>query len=391
MAKRKKTRKPKLKICSRCGHENIASVLECAGCHGVRFEPEWVIAKAPVTRQTSVQVTSSNPNFGEPQKRITLSKWWPEGGRAVFHIPTPGLWESIKTIIDEKLAPIIGWESAKQIIEKVSSGSSGEQKTAANQLLTQHPQILKELVTHIDPKKLSANDMESLTEVLGQISDVATNANAGFREAFLSVVKKLPPQPQRALEDLDLLLQGWSLNVVTNVAQQVRSRLDTIKLFEESINNPRTLEITGNNSIHRILERAMWLVDERYWLLHSNKTLLKIIGAELEKTDKKLYGKKRPDFVCGTVGDRLVILELKRPSHELKVADLNQLETYIAIAAKHFKFTTFSAYLVGMKVGADLKDRMQYRSQSFKILHYSNIIDDTKKRYQEFLKTIENS
>lgn len=338
----------------------------------------------------SVQITSSNPSFGDPQKRITLSKWWP-GGRATFHITTPGTWENVKNIIEDKLAPIIGWESSQKIVEKITSGTPKEQKIAANQLITKHPQILKEIITHIDPKKISANDIESLTDVLSQISDVVTNANAGFREAFLSVIKKLPSQPQRALEDLDLLLKGWNLNVITNVAQQVRNRIETINLFEERVNDPRTLEITGSNSIHRILERAMWLVDERYWLLHSNTTLLKIIGDELEKTDKKLYGKKRPDFVCGTVGDRLVILELKRPSHELETADLNQLETYIAIAEKHFKFSTFSAYLVGQSVSPDLKQRLKYRSDRFSILFYSNLLDDTKKRYQEFLKTIENS
>lgn len=81
--------------------------------------------------------------------------------------------------------------------------------------------------------------------------------------------KKLLKQKQRALEDLDLLLQGWSLHVITNVAQQVGSRIETIELFEKQVNDDRTYEITGDNSIHRILERAMWLVDERYWLLHS--------------------------------------------------------------------------------------------------------------------------
>lgn len=126
--------------------------------------------------------------------------------------------------------------------------------------------------------------------------------------------QKLPKQKQRALEDLDLLLQGWSLHVITNVAQQVRSRIETIELFEKQVNDDRTYEITGDNSIHRILERAMWLVDERYWLLHSNRTLLTQIGKEMQKRDKKRYGKKRPDFVCGSYGQKLIILELKRPS-----------------------------------------------------------------------------
>jgi len=386
--KLKKTNQPQ--ICSSCGFSNSPSALSCSKCHRSRFEPEWVKAKSPISRQFSVQVTTSNPAYGESQDRVTLSKWWP-GGRATFHITKPGQWDEVKRIIDTQMAPILGWKTAENLLRDISSKDTDSAKKSkeVNALITDHPQILKEIVTRIDPKKLSAEDFESLTETLGQISDVVTTANAGFREAFLSVIKKLPSQPQRALEDLDLLLKGWNLNVITNVAQQVRSRLETVSLFEERINDPRTLEITGDNSIHRILERSMWLIDERYWLLHSNKTLLKSIGDDLGKINKKLYGKKRPDFVCGTVGDKLVILELKRPSHELKIEDLNQLETYIAVAEKHFKFSSFSAYLVGKSIGADLKQRLKYRSGGFGILLYANIIDETKKRYQEYLKNME--
>lgn len=380
----------KPRICSGCGLENDPKATECKSCHKSRFEPEWVLAKVPVNRQTSVQATLSSSEFGEQEQRVTLSKWWP-GGRATFHISRPGHWEQIKTAIDEKLAPFIGWETAEQLIESISEATNeGEKSDGVNRLVAGHPQLLKEIVTHIDPAKLSAADFESLTETLGQISDVVTNANAGFREAFLSVISKLPSQHQRALEDLDLLLKGWNLNVVTNVANQVKVRLETISLFEERVNDPRTLEITGDNSIHRILERSMWLVDERFWLLHSNTTLRVAIGDALLKQDKERYGDKRPDFVCGTVGDRLVILELKRPSHELTIDDLNQLETYIAVAEKYFKFSTFSAYLVGKCASQDVLLRLKYRSDRFKVLYYANLLDDTRKRYSEFLNALES-
>jgi hypothetical protein len=231
--------------------------------------------------------------------------------------------------------------------------------------------------------------MDHLGEVLGNVCDAVTNANAGFREAFLAVVKKLPQQKQRALEDLDLLLQTWSLNVITNVAQQVRARLDTIALFEKQILDERTFEIIGNNSIHRILERSMWLVDERYWLLHSNRTLQIQIGEAMSREDKRRYGTRRPDFVCGTYGGKLIILELKRPSHELKVEDLNQLEAYVLMAEKYFSFKSYEAYLIGSKTNDELRRTMRHRSSAFKTLTYSDLIDDTKKRYGEYLTSIQ--
>lgn len=376
------------KVCSKCGTENDFSLTQCKDCQGEKFEPEWVLAKEKINRQTSVQITLSSAQYGTPSKRLTLSKWW-VGGRQSFNISQPGHWEQIRKIIDEKLAPKLGWKSSAALLDQIKTSKEKNKSEGANELVLTHPQILKDLLSHIDFKKLSPNDIESLGETLTEISDITTNANAGFRETFLSLLKKLPTQKQRALEDLDMLLKGWNLNVITNVAQQVRSRLDTIELFEQQINDPRTLEITGDNSIHRILERSMWIIDEKYWLLHSNKTLLKSIGDELELHNKKLHGKKRPDFVCGSVGDRLVILELKRPAHELTVEDLNQLETYIVIAEKHYKFSTFSAYLVGKSVSPDLKQRLKLRGGGFNVLLYSNIIEDTKKRYQEYLDSVD--
>jgi ribosomal protein L40E len=377
-------------ICSGCGTENPSNSRKCTKCGKSRFEPSWVVAKRPVNRQLSVQITTSNPAYGDATDRITLSKWWP-GGRATFHIPNPAQWERIATIIESDLAPILGWSTSRELAKRVRDRqtSDREQKKNLQEIATQHPDFLKEVVAAIDPKKLGKSDISALLETFGEIADAFTNANAGFREAFLSVVKKLPKQKQRALEDLALLLQGWSLHVITNVAQQVRSRIETIELFEKQVNDSRTFEISGDDSIHRILERAMWLVDERYWLLYSNKTLRKSIGDEMSKQDRKRFGDKRPDFVCGTVGDRLIILELKRPSHTLSVDDLNQLETYVTIAEKYSSFKSCSAYLVGKKADDEVSRRLKYRSGTFKVLTYTDLLDYTKQRYHEFLKSIE--
>ena len=252
-----------------------------------------------------------------------------------------------------------------------------------------HPDFLKKLVQAIDPDKISKKEFDNVVEIFGDISDALTNANAGFREAFLAVVEKLPKQKQRALEDLALLLQGWSLQVVTNVAQQVKARMETIELFEKQIQDEKTFEIIGDNSIHRILERAMWLVDERYWLLQSNNTLRKYIGEEMSKKDKEKYGKKRPDFVCGTVNNKLIILELKRPSHSLSVEDLNQLETYTVIAEDYKNYSSYEGYLVGSKEDSELRRYLRRRS-GFKVLHYADIIERTMGRYKEFLDAIDS-
>lgn len=390
VAKKKSARRT-YKVCNRCGAQNTLNARRCKECECEKFAPDWVVAKKPINRQVSVEITKPNPHFGEAEDRITLSKWWP-GGRASFHVPNIGQWQEIERIINNDLGPMLGWQTAEELIEEITKSSPGQADSDSTdsyaRLLESHPNFLKKLVQAVDPEKISKKEFDSVIETFGDISDALTNANAGFREAFLGVVKKLPKQKQRALEDLELLLQGWSLQVVTNVAQQVKARMETVELFEKQIQDEKTFEIFGDNSIHRILERAMWLIDERYWLLQSNRTLRKFIGDALSKKDKKRYGKKRPDFVCGTIGNRLIILELKRPSHELCVDDLNQLETYTVIAEDYKNFSSYEGYLIGTKESEELRRYLKRRS-GFKVLHYADIIEVTMKRYKEFLQAIE--
>jgi ribosomal protein L40E len=226
----------KFKVCNRCGAENLLNISQCRSCGSSKFAPSWVRAKRPVNRQVSVEITAPNPQYGESAERVTLSKWWP-GGRANFHLPNAGQWGKIESIINDDLGPALGWKTEKELVEAIHAGGKakkpGEAKDNYRKLIEAHPDILKKLVGAIDPARLSGQEFERVVETLGEVSEALTSANAGFREAFTTVVRKLPRQKQRALEDLGLLLEGWSLQVVTNVAQQVKARIDTIELFDE--------------------------------------------------------------------------------------------------------------------------------------------------------------
>lgn len=379
----------KLKVCNRCGGENGVTARKCVGCGSSKFAPPWVVAKRPINRQVGVEITIPNPEFGKAEKRITLSKWWP-GGRASFHVPHVAQWQAIQSIINNELGPLLGWKTRKEVIAELADQkkSASSLKISINSLIKKQPEFIKDIVGAIDAKKLGKADFERLLEIFGSLADAMSNANTGFREAFLGVVKKLPAQKQRALEDLSLLLEGWSLQQVTSVAQEVRSRIQTIDLFKRQIRDPRTYEINGDNSIHRILERAMWLIDERYWLLLSNATLRTFIGDELSKRDRARYSKKRPDFACGSVGEKLIIIELKRPAHTLEIEDVNQLETYLTVAEEYKTFRSCEAYLIGNKKGVELGRRMKHRSSSFQVLTYTDLIEDTELRYRDFLKSV---
>lgn len=380
----------KTKVCDKCGHENEPNAGVCANCEGKKFAPDWIIAKRPINRQVSVDVTLSNPAFGKQQKRITLSKWWP-GGKSNFNLPNPQQWESIQDKVGS-LYHVVGWESADSNVKRVQRSLKEGQDIdgALKELAEQHPELILKIGQALNTEKIAKQDVSEIVSTLIQQAEILGKGTAGFRESYVSILKKLPAQGKRALEQLEYLLENWSLQQITTVAQTIKSRLDTLELFRRQIENEKTFEIRGDKSIHRILENAMWMIDERYFLLKSNKTLRNFIGKEMSIKDKKKYGDKRPDFVCGSVGDRLIIVELKRPSKTLNIEDLNQLETYLTvIEAYSTKYRSHEAYLMGNKQDEDLIKRSKFRSSIFRIWTYTDLIDNTEARYQEFLKHIQ--
>lgn len=382
---------PRPRICNRCGSENSHTAVTCSSCGSGRFAPSWVIAKRPINRQFGIEITETDPQYGDVERRLTLSKWWP-GGNATFHIPNAAQWNAVENIINNQLAPILGWRARREIVQEIRKKKKSDAETAADikKLLKDYPDFLKQVVGAIDLKKLNNQDIENVVEVMGQLTEALSGLGSGFKEAFLAVVKKLPAQPKRALEDLEELLSSWSLQQITSVTQQVHQRVETIELFKNRIIDPRTYEIRGADSIHKILERAMWLIDERYWLLESNQNLKTLIGDRMAKDDKKKFGKQRPDCACGTVGDKLLIIEIKRPSHTLEIDDLNQLETYITLAEEYLKFRSSEGYLIGNRKSDDLMRRLRHRT-GFQVWTYSDLLDATEQRYKSYLEGIGSS
>lgn len=379
----------KYKLCQKCSKEVGLNAQTCS-CGSEKFAPTFVKKIEKLNRQFSVQVTEPNKklykNNKAPDKRVTLYKWWP-GGKSSFHINTVEQWDKIKEIIDERLSGFLNWKSKAEILAQIKNTEKQEKKSGKQieDLTKNYPEFIRNVLKKVDYSKIDPNNAVEFGQIVKDLTEVISKTDQDFGVAFRNVIKQLPKQPKRALEDLDELLKTWSLRQITSLSSQVINRLETLKLFKERILDDKTYEIRGDNSIHRILESSMWMIDERYWLLHSNETLRKIVEKELPKKDKK-YAKLRPDFVCGTVDNKLIIVELKRPSHALTIEDLNQAETYLSIIEEHGnKFSSSEVYLIGRKIDDDLSRKIKHRASHFKIKTFSDLIDDTEKRYKEFV------
>jgi hypothetical protein len=343
-----------------------------------------------VNRNFYVQVTQPPRESGQEQERITLYKWWP-GDRAAFNINTVEQWEAVKRIVEGEFGPYLKWKGRKDVVAEIAGLARGEQRAQRRlaSLAHEDPALLPKLIKGIDLKKLSAGDVDKVKEVLAEIAAVYVQADDSLRRSIAALVRKLPAQGEEAIRELTDLMESLTLHQITAVTSEVKRRVGLLRTFKDRALDDRTYEIRGVGSIHRLLEQAMWLVDERYWLMHSNSTLRTVIGTQLAKEDKR-FEKRRPDFVCGTVDKKLIIIELKRPSRTLTVADLNQLERYVVIAQKYDdSFSGFEAILVGRNAEDDLARVLRLRGGGFRVRTFAQLIDDTERRYEDYLKHLE--
>lgn len=370
-------------ICDKCGYHNPAGASACSKCENKRWAPSWVREIRRINRSFAVQVTDAHPAAEEPGgKRLTLYKWWP-GGKATFNVPTLAQWERVKAIVDSELAPFLEWP----VIEGTETSEQRQDK-ALRDVADTDPLKLVRLLKGIRLDKVTDNDLPQIADALSEIAEVLVGADEGLRRAIRQLVAQLPKQGEKAVRQLSDLMGSLTLTQIASITSEVKRRIGLLELLKERALDDRTYEITGEGSIHRLLESAMWIIDERYWLMNSNSTLRKIVGDQLAKDDKK-FELKRPDFVCGTVDKKLIIIELKRPSHTLDVDDLNQLERYVVICEEYSsEHSSHEAILVGTKQSDDLRRTLKVRGGSFKVLTFVDMIHDAERRYKKYLDAI---
>lgn len=375
-------------ICEKCEAHVAKDSTSCHACGCTKFLPEFIYKRKGVSRNFSINVVES---FKDPDvKVLNFYKWFP-GKRWSINIATLADWNKIKQVVDEELGPYIGWDTKTKLDELLSKEirTAKQNKITDMASVSKIPQFLLEITKSIDFKNIGEESQKHVFDGLRTLVEIAEKYDKGFQVTFNEVLAKLPNEGKVALAQLEELMKKWSLKQITGVAAVVQERLNEIERFIKAVKSDKTFEIRGNNSIHRILERSMWIVDERYWLMHSNETLRGFIGEGMVKRDKKRYGKKRPDFVCGSVDNKLIILELKKPSHKLIDDDLEQLETYLMVVEDYTdKYASYEAYLVGKRIDPELRRRLKFRKNTFKVLTYSDLVDNTETRYQEYLKLV---
>ena len=267
-----------------------------------------------------------------------------------FNIRNKEQYQSIMHALNSH-SRLVGWQSFDaQKIREI------EIDMQIKQILSKDPEtslkILNEIAGLIDKNE----DINFISKAIDLVNSIDKN--------LMGVLAKLSAETPEALKELDNILDSLSLTQVNAFTRYVQIRLHALDIFSKLITDPKTYEIKGKKeSMHRFLENNTWILGENYELLTSNKTLKTLI---LKEVGKKAKETERPDFALACLEDnKLLIVEIKKPSHSLTLKDATQLMRYRTIAEKHMgkRFHSFDGYLVGQKCDSELdanKDGFKY-------------------------------
>ncbi|MGB4115615.1 MAG: ATP-binding protein [Polaromonas sp.] len=120
-------------------------------------------------------------------------------------------------------------------------------------------------------------------------------------------------------------LDEFGLVDIAHLVEQAKARQGFLDSLEVLATNSETLEA----SMHKAIERSLWIFGPEYSLFSSNKTLQRQVEDHLGKKYVGDRAKMRPDLLLSeNLGGNCLLIEFKRPSHALNRADYGQATTY---------------------------------------------------------------
>lgn len=233
--------------------------------------------------------------------------------------------------------------------------------------------LIEEVISKLN--ELSQKDAVTIIDLL--IRSMESNEIVG-------ILRKLEEADPKDIQKLANILETWGIYEITSTAEHLRYRLSIINKFEEVIGNISSLEY---KDIHKLLEKNLWLLNDNYTLYASNSSLKTILKNKLDKKFEE-HAKDRPDIILKTLIDKVLIIELKRPSHRIVSTDFAQVSKYKTIITSiKPSAKLIECYLIGSEFDEAVRNP-EYEKISIYLKSYSEIVQEAKERYKEILEIL---
>jgi len=316
------------------------------------------------------------------KKQLLLEKYWtPRKGEQEyerFYIKDPEDWISIKTNVEKLWPELAGAETEADIKKAVESLTTSNKLL---DLLAKYPELLSRLPENVNLLNLPEEQKNAFVKFLETGQDIATKA-----------LNKLGEQRFEDLAQLLKILQNYKLATINSLVTHITSRLTFINTFEQVILDESSYERRGEDSVHNLLKNAIWIIDRNFTVLHSDVSWKNII---LEVTKKEFEGdgsNQRPDFLCMTPRDntdnKLILIEIKKPSVKLQMPMVMQLVAYKKILSKYTgtEIKDFQGYLIGSEIHESIQG---VKVDGVTVKTYSDFIREARSFYEEYLNIVQ--
>lgn len=135
-----------------------------------------------------------------------------------------------------------------------------------------------------------------------------------------------PEQLELALE----YMRNWKLLESRAILEVVKGRLDIVDKFHSMIvdNAAETAHKVDQENLHDLIADYPWLVNPEWQVLAEEKRLTTQLREWGDTDIADPEDRRRYDFLALEGEGSLVVIEIKRSGHSVKLADLHQLEGY---------------------------------------------------------------
>ena len=306
-------------------------------------------------------------------------------GQSLINTTRDGFIEGNKTVEDfnhwakKFINKILEKEKRKSIDKRLKSAFDSEEVKKRLERLPNTVQAkARKMISDTIPKLGSENqeDQQVLIDIILRYFE----SNA-LKELLNAIVKA----ESQDIERLSEMIAEWGVREVSGITEIVTQQIQIISRLSDLVNDPKTIE----KKIHKIFETNIWLLSEKYKLWSSNRQLKKILDKNL---DEKYRDNQhlRPDIICRTSDNKVVIIEFKRPSETIKVEHLIQAikyRTIIKSSMPNMKNTTI--YLIGKKYASEITDNKEEQSKAGNFVYsFSEILNNAENRFENILKIL---
>ena len=132
------------------------------------------------------------------------------------------------------------------------------------------------------------------------------------------------------------LFREWQIVEAKEMAKVTKGRVTTIEKLQNLIDH-NALEVP---TLHNFLKEFPWVIDPRWTLVDDEVRYSDILRQRFPEDAGELEKDRRIDFLCVTEGNRLSVVEIKRPGATASRTEMDQIEEYTNFMRDHVRQTT---------------------------------------------------